>query len=413
MTLREGASTGTSVRALQRILDESHSECRVIARQLEQGPPFDAPIELRLVGPNLPTLQDLGSQLRLILSQTDYVIHTRSDTEETVPKLTLDVSREGTAMTGLTAPDLSRFLYTTVQGAPAGAILEGDELLPVKIRMADVDNVDRLSRLAAMPISSSNRSPDLNTSGGTAADIATKRSTAATPVGAIADFVLDSDVGTITRIDGIRTNEVKAYIESGVLPSTVLNDFRDRLEASAFSLPNGYDLQFGGEQAERSQAVNALIANAVILFTLMVLTLVISFRSFRGALIVMVVGALAAGLGPLALWVFEMPFGFMAIVGTMGLVGVAINDSIVVLAAIRDDEQARRGDVEALTNVVVGCTRHILATTFTTILGFSPLILRGGGFWPPLAICIAAGVGGATFLALYFMPSIYLILNRR
>ena len=102
----------------------------------------------------------------------------------------------------------------------------------------------------------------------------------------------------------------------------------------------------------------------------------------------------------------------MAIVGTMGLVGVAINDSIVVLAALRENKLARAGDPVAVREVVVRSSRHVLATTFTTIAGFLPLILEGGGFWPPLAITIAGGVTGATLLALVFMPSAYLLVNR-
>ena len=100
----------------------------------------------------------------------------------------------------------------------------------------------------------------------------------------------------------------------------------------------------------------------------------------------------------------------MAIVGTMGLVGVAINDSIVVLAAIRANQAAEPESQLSLTAVVSSCTRHIIATTLTTIVGFLPLIVGGGGFWPPLAITIAGGVGGATFLALYIVPSWHLLL---
>jgi multidrug efflux pump subunit AcrB len=127
------------------------------------------------------------------------------------------------------------------------------------------------------------------------------------------------------------------------------------------------------------------------------------------------VGTLSIGLGPLALSIFGFPFGFMAIIGTMGLIGVAINDSIVVLAAIRANPAARSGNIFELEKVVSGCTRHVIATTLTTIVGFIPLILGGGGFWPPLAITIAGGVGGATLLALYFVPSLHLllILNRK
>ena len=122
------------------------------------------------------------------------------------------------------------------------------------------------------------------------------------------------------------------------------------------------------------------------------------------------VGGLSVGLGLAALWWFGYPFGFMAIVGIMGLVGVAINDSIVVLAAIRSDMAARNGDREAIAKVVFHSTRHVFSTTLTTIAGFIPLLLSGGGFWPPLAIAIAGGVSGATILALYFAPSAYLVL---
>jgi multidrug efflux pump subunit AcrB len=122
---------------------------------------------------------------------------------------------------------------------------------------------------------------------------------------------------------------------------------------------------------------------------------------------------LSIGLGMGALWIFGYPFGFMAIVGAMGLMGVAINDTIVVLAAIRDDDAASTGDPAAMRDVVNQATRHIVSTSLTTMAGFTPLILGGGGFWPPLAVAIAGGVGGATILALYLAPSAYLLLMCR
>ena len=121
---------------------------------------------------------------------------------------------------------------------------------------------------------------------------------------------------------------------------------------------------------------------------------------------------LSGGLSLGALYVFGYPFGFMAIVGTMGLVGVAINDAIVVLAALRADPQASQGDPTAIREVVVASTRHIVATTITTIAGFAPLLIAGGDFWTPLATAIAGGVAGATLLALCLVPSAFLLLVR-
>ena len=397
--LQAGSNIGEIVRTLQETVDQSNLDCRVIVRQLEQGPPFDAPVELRVQGPDLQILQRLGSDLRVVLGQTSNVIHTRSDVEETIPKLLVKVDQQKLALTGMSESEVAGLLYTTLDGAPAGTILDGEEDLPVRVRMAGggENRLDRLASIslpvqAARPVESPGSIP--------------RSGPRAVPLTAVADLELSANLANIVRVNGERTNEIKAYIRAGVLPSTVVAEFRRNLEESDFFLPTGYSLSYKGEAAERTHAVTSLMANAVVLFGLMMLTLVISFRSFLSALVIMIVGGLAIGLGPLALWYFGFPFGFMAIVGTMGLVGIAINDSIIVLAGIQESQAAHQGDVNALVKVVSGCTRHVLATTITTIVGFTPLILGGGHFWPPLAISIAGGVAGSTFLALYMVPSL-------
>ena len=147
------------------------------------------------------------------------------------------------------------------------------------------------------------------------------------------------------------------------------------------------------------------MASVGILIVAMIATLVLSIGSFRGAIVIGAVAGMAVGFGGASLFVFGYPFGFMAIVGIMGLIGIAINDSIVVLTALREDPEASQGDEKAILRVTVHETRHVLATTFTTIAGFLPLILAGGGVWPPMAIAIAGGVVGCTLLALVFVPS--------
>ena len=121
-------------------------------------------------------------------------------------------------------------------------------------------------------------------------------------------------------------------------------------------------------------------------------------------------GFCSIGLALTSLWIFGYPLGFMAILGTFGLIGVAINDSIVILAAIRSHSAARMGDRQAMEDVIVHSTRHIITTSITTVFGFAPLLLDGGEFWPPLAICLAGGIIGATVLALFFVPCAYLLL---
>jgi multidrug efflux pump subunit AcrB len=140
-------------------------------------------------------------------------------------------------------------------------------------------------------------------------------------------------------------------------------------------LPAGYMLEYGGEAAKRNDAVGNLVASVAPLVVVMLASLVLTFNAFRMAGLISLVGILSAGLGMLMLWLFNYPFGFVAIIGTMGLVGVAINDSIVVLAALMGDAEARRGEPAAISRIVLRSTRHVLATTLTTLAGFAPLFL--------------------------------------
>ncbi len=423
--LKPGQDSLQIVNRLQQRLDQDFSHARTIVRQLQQGPPFDAPVELHLQGPDLDVLRDLGSQLRLLLTQLPAVTHTRSDLEETVAKLSIEVDPQQASEAGLNRAAVAGQLYQSLEGVSAGTAFDNDLEIPVRVKIADAESpAANFARLGAMefygsvpgprsPVGAGQGGPE-NASASSARRSGTPRS--GTPLSAVTNVVLDGDVGAIVRVDGLRTNEIMAYIRPGVLPSEVVADFKKRLAlsiaASDFILPSGYQLTFGGEAAQRSHAVNQLIANAPLLLGLMVLTLVGGLGSFRQAFIVAIVGGLSIGLAGLALALFGYPLGFMAIVGTMGLVGVAINDSIVVLAAISENDGDTRIDRATLVTTVSGCTRHIVATTLTTIAGFTPLILSGGGFWPPLAVTIAAGVAGATLMALYLVPSLYLLFCR-
>jgi multidrug efflux pump subunit AcrB len=232
------------------------------------------------------------------------------------------------------------------------------------------------------------------------------------PLDAIASLTLVPDTATISRRNGQRINTVQGFITAGALPSTVLAAFQTRLRDQGFELPPGYRIEYGGEADARGTAVGNLLSTVGVLGILMTATLVLSFNSFGLAALIGTVAFLAVGLAALALKLFGSIFGFTAILGTLGLIGLAINDSIVVLAALREDPEARLGHPQAVEDVVFHATRHVVATTVTTIVGFVPLLLDPTGFWPPLAIAIAGGLGGATVLALYYIPSAYRLLNR-
>ena len=213
-------------------------------------------------------------------------------------------------------------------------------------------------------------------------------------------------------------NLISGFITAGTLPSVSLAEFERHLDESGFTLPPGYSMGYGGEASQRDDAVGNLMANVGVLGVMMVAVLVLSFGSFRLAGMILAVAACSGGLGMIGLYFGGYPFGFMAIIGIMGLIGIAINDSIVVLAALQSAAASASANNRTLmldeqVGVVIQCTRHVVATTFTTIAGFTPLIIDGGEFWPPLAIAIAGGVSGATLLALFFVPAVFRMIHTR
>ncbi|WP_121970424.1 efflux RND transporter permease subunit [Leptolyngbya sp. BC1307] len=383
-----------TITTLQQQLDEAFPEAQILVRQLEQGPPFDAPIELRLYGSELSGLRSLGNQLRGELSQIPDVIHTRAGLTEAQPKLALSVDEVAARRTGLDNGAIASQLNSTLEGTVGGSLREDTEDIPVRVRVGD----DVRGDLGAIA------STDL---------LSPQAGSTTVPLSAVADISLVPDIATIAHYDGQRVNTVQAFLKAGALPDAALTSFRQQLEESNFELPTGYRIEYGGEADARGSAVGNLLASVGVLMILMTATLVLSFNSFAIAGLLAVVAICAVGLAAMALWLFDSIFGFTAILGTLGLIGLAINDSIVVLAALREDPQARIGDVKATVHVVRKATRHVIATTVTTIVGFVPLMLDTTGFWPPLAIAIAGGLGGATLLALYFIPAAYILSFRQ
>ncbi|NET34554.1 MAG: efflux RND transporter permease subunit [Cyanothece sp. SIO1E1] len=402
MVQLSGIAEPTLINTLQAEMDQALPAARVLVRQLEQGPPFEAPVELRVYGPNLEHLTTLGEQARASLVKIPQVTHTRDSLSEVLPQLQLQVDEDEARLAGLDNTSVAQQLDAILEGNLGGSILEDTEALPVRVRITTGERGD-LSQITSLDLLPNSASLSSSNAG----------SVNTVPLSALGTVELTPENSVITRRNGRRFNLVQGYIAAGVLPAEVVSTFQQNLNADGFELPPGYWTEIGGEAEERDSALAGMLQNIGTLTVLMVATLVLALSSFRLALIIGVVAIGSIGLGFLSLGVFNYPFGFMGIVGTFGLVGVAVNDSVVVMAALRADPAARRGDPRAVREVVIHSTRHVIATTLTTMIGFVPLVLGGGGFWPPLAIAIAGGIGGATLLALYFVPSAYLLLRRQ
>ncbi|WP_154140171.1 efflux RND transporter permease subunit [Photobacterium damselae] len=380
------------IKTLQQQLPIDYPQAQILVRKLEQGPPFNAPIELRVQGNDLNQLKQIGEQLRLILAKHPAITETRSTLQFGLPKVAVSVNEEASQLSGLSLTQVAKLLQATLIGQNNGSVIQGQEEIPIRVRVADSqrENLSHLNNLL-LPITNENQAIGL-------------------PLSAIADLQLEPSLGAITRRNGNRVNTIEGYLIADVLPQTVLNQIEQELSQYQKTLPVGYKIDIGGESAERDESVNNLLANLSLVITLMIMVVVVSFNSFRLSMIIFAVSALAAGLGLLSVWVFQYPFGFTVIIALLGLIGLAINAAIVILSEFKADPAAREGNITAVVSGTMSCTRHITSTTITTVGGFLPLILAGGGFWPPFAVAIAGGTLLTTLLSFYFVPAMYCIL---
>ncbi|KOP23005.1 acriflavine resistance protein B [Hapalosiphon sp. MRB220] len=397
--LKPNVSPLPVIQTLQKKLDKAFPSAIVWARKLEQGPPFEAPIELRLYGPDLERLRELGNQMRLVLDQVPDVLHTRATLAEALPKLSLKIDEEEARLAGLDKSAIAQQLDNSLEGAVGGSVLEDTENLPVRVRLSNSKrgNLDQISSLDLL----SNNTPIPG------------QERARIPLSAVGDVQLMPDVATIFRRNRQRVNKLQGLLSAGVLPAKVLADLQHRLAASNFQLPPGYSLDFGGEAETRTTAVTNLLSTVSVLLVLMVGTLVLTFNSFAIAGVLGLIAILAAGFGLGSLSVFGYPFGFTSILATITLIGIGINEATVVLAALLEDPLAQQGDRQGVREVVVHATRHMISTTITDMCGFFPLLFDSTGFWPPFAIVMIGGLVGITQLSLYCVPPAFLVLARR
>ncbi|MGH1350376.1 MAG: efflux RND transporter permease subunit [Methyloligellaceae bacterium] len=403
ITTTSAQATEEIIPELQRTLDKSLPGASVMVRGLVQGPPVNAPVEIRIVGPDIATLRKLGDQIRVIALQVPDVIQARTQLTGGAPKVIADLNEEKVRLAGLDLGSVALQLETTLEGITGGSLIEGSEELPIRVRVGtrERNSIDSLRRLDVV-------SPDAQQRAQTGVY-------PGIPLAALGDIKLQPAETPIFRKDGERINTVQAFVHRNILPEEALGKVIALVndKQNNFSLPQGYRIELGGDADARAEVMRNLLGPMGIIIALTLATIVLTFNSFRLSAITMTVAVLSIALSILALAICRYPFGITAVIGVIGSIGVSINAAIIIMTALQQDPDALAGDVKRIREIVMAQSRHIISTTITTFGGFLPLIMAGGGFWPPFAMSIAGGVLFSTVVSFYFTPPAFLLLMRK
>ncbi|MFQ3577384.1 MAG: efflux RND transporter permease subunit [Verrucomicrobiia bacterium] len=393
VTVSDAGASRAAVRALQAELSAAIPEAQVLVANFAQGPPAAADVEFRLTGPSIDALRTLGAEIRRVLSDHPEIVLTRASLPGGEPKWKFRLEEDSALQAGFQPTALAAQIAAQLDGAVAANVLEGVEQVPVRVRLCATqrEGADGL-RETVLP---------------------GREIGSMVPLDALGTLDLVPEAAAVTRRNAERVNRIFGYSRPGSLPIEIVHDVVTALDASGFSPPPGYRLEVGGDAENQNEALGNLALYLPLIVLATVATLILSFRSVWMAGLLLVAAGLSAGYGLFATWIWDLPLSFNTIIGSIGLVGLAFNSSIVVLASVHADRDAADGDPDAICRAVARTGRHLAATTLTTIGSFLPLLVFvGGQFWPPLAVVLAGGVGGSTLLAWLFTPAAYLLIRK-
>lgn len=389
VTTRDAADVGVVMQVLREVATTLPPGVEVIGQRIEQGPPVTAPIELRIYGDRLDALQQVADSFLAETRATAGAIDARHTLGLGAPSLEVVVDDASAMRFGVARNDVAVALLGATRGIDAGEYRAGDDPIPIVVRgpYGEQTSVERLTDV------------DVSVAGGPPV-----------PVGQVAQFEPDWRPASIQRRNGQRTVSVLAQLDEGAAFSTVMGELGPRLDRVA--LPPGVRWEVGGEAEGSGDANAALLRTLPIGLLMLLLFLMGEFNSFRGVAIVMAAVPLAAvGVVP-GLAFSGQPFGFMSMLGVFALIGIVVNNAIVLLDVMGRERASGALVADAITAALAQRTRPILLTTATTVLGLMPLAFSSSTFWPPLAFSMISGLTASTLLTLFAVPALYRLLHR-
>jgi multidrug efflux pump subunit AcrB len=224
---RSPAATRAITQDFQERARDAFPDTMVLALPFEQGPPTPAPIELKIIGPELAVLDTLGQDIRRVLAATPGVTYTQAQLLLGEPVARLATDEAAAALAGLRLADVAGLVRADMDGVLGGTVVEGVEVLPVRV-IGPSARREAAGNIAAVPLAGSGRG-------------------AMSTVGALGSTTLVPQTSSIIRLDGERANPVYGYLSPFVLPAPALESFMARLDASGIEMPPGYRLVIGGE----------------------------------------------------------------------------------------------------------------------------------------------------------------------
>jgi multidrug efflux pump subunit AcrB len=382
------------------IVNEFRSKITDIAGPVEmsfvewrEGPPIEPAIEVRIRGDNLDVLCEVADEIKAYLSTLEGVKDISDDFEPGKEEARIIIDEDKAYLMGLNLVEIGSAIRYAIDGGIASVIHDEGEEIDIRVKLRE-ESSRSLEDIEEMRFR--NRDGDL------------------VPFKNFASIEQKPGYTNITRYEGKRAIDVIANVDEEVITSVEVNRLiKERYKDFGRNNP-GYIMDFGGEYEETQEQMTALMKAFCVAILLIYVILGALFRSFIQPLVVMISLPFSFIGVVLGFYLMGEPLGLMAIIGTIGLAGIVVNDSLILVDFINKGREEGLERREALLRAGRLRLRPVILTSVTTIFGLLPLAFGLFGlsqFMTPVAVAIVWGLAFATLLTLFLIPSIYAILD--
>jgi multidrug efflux pump subunit AcrB len=364
---------------------------KVEVKNFEQGPPINAPVEVRLFGDNLDTLRNLAARVEQTLEQTEGTLYITNPVTHLKSDIKVDINKEKAQMLGIPTVTIDRTVRLAVAGLNVGKFSDenGDdvEILLTKANQGQ-STLDALENLYVN-----------NQQGRTV------------PLKQVADLRLESSPININHFDKIRMVSVTAFVGKGFLVDNVINDVIAKMDA--MPLPAGYTYGMGGEVESRQESFGGFESVIIVTIFLFIAVLILEFGTFKSTLIVLSVIPLGIVGAVLALLITGNSLSFVAIIGLIALAGIEVKNTILLVDFTNQLREQGKSLEEAIREAGEVRFLPIILTSMTAIGGLLPIAWSSNPLISPLAIVLIGGLISSTLLSRVVTPVVYKLIPPR
>jgi multidrug efflux pump len=351
---------------------------------LENGPPVGYPLQFRVSGEDLGLVRQWAQKVSDDISKNPNTTNVHLDWGEPSKIISLNIDQDRARQMGVTTLDLANFLNSSISGAVINQYREKRELIEIRLRGDKAERVD-VASLSSLAIPTSKG--------------------VSVPLAQVANIEYKFEEGLIWHRNRLPTITVRSDIRTNLQPASVVSELGEQLDKLRAELPSGYLIEVGGTVEESARGQKSVNAGMPLFLAVVMTLLMIQLKSFSRAFIVFLTAPLGIIGVVLFLLLFNKPFGFVAMLGTIALSGMIMRNSLILIDQIEQDIKAGQDQWTAIIDATVRRCRPIVLTALAAVLAMIPL--SRSIFFGPMAVAIMGGLIVATLLTLFFLPALY------